>query len=73
MFTSKDTSMRSIVLVKRGTCKFTKKVINAQELGADLIIIYDHTGGDQTTVVMKNDGHGHLAEIPSMFISKISG
>ena len=61
------------MLVERGTCKFTKKVINAQELGADLIIIYDHQDGDHPSVIMKNDGHGHLAEIPSLFISKTDG
>ena len=63
-----------IFLVKRrGGCKFTQKVINAQNLGADLIIVYDDEPGDKPTVIMKNDGHGHLAEIPSLFISNIDG
>jgi hypothetical protein len=59
--------------VKRGECKFTEKVINAQNLGADLIIIYDDRLGDNPSVIMKNDGHGHLAEIPSLFISNKDG
>lgn len=58
---------------RRGGCKFTQKVINAQNLGADLIIIYDDEPGDKPTVIMKNDGHGHLAEIPSLFISNTDG
>ncbi len=61
------------MLVKRGECKFTEKVINAQNLGADLIIIYDDHPGDTPSVIMKNDGHGHLAEIPSLFISNKDG
>ncbi len=36
---------RDILLVKRGGCKFTQKVINAQNLGADLIIIYNDQKG----------------------------
>lgn len=70
---SRDASIRNVLLVKRGTCKFTQKVINAQNLGADVIIIYDNNNGDAPSVIMKNDGHGHLAEIPSLFISHTDG
>ena len=60
-FNHDDSSSHDILLVKRGTCKFTKKVINAQQLGADMIIIYDDKPGDRPSIIMKNDGHGHLA------------
>lgn len=70
---SKDPTTKSILLVKRGTCKFTQKVINAQNLGADIIIIYDNNEGSTPSIIMKNDGHGHLAEIPSLFISNSHG
>lgn len=70
---SKDPTTKSILLVKRGTCKFTQKVINAQNLGADIIIIYDNNEGTTPSIIMKNDGHGHLAEIPSLFISNTHG
>lgn len=30
------------MLIKRGNCKFTQKVLNAQKLGADYVIIYDN-------------------------------
>lgn len=70
---NQDSTTKNILLVKRGTCKFTQKVINAQNLGADLIIIYDNVEGTSPTVMMKNDGHGHLAEIPSLFISSADG
>jgi hypothetical protein len=68
-----DPNTRVILLVKRGECKFTEKVINAQNLGADLILIYDDHPGETPSVIMKNDGHGHLAEIPSLFISNKDG
>lgn len=58
---NKDPTTKTFLLVKRGGCKFTKKVINAQNLGADLIVIYDNVPGSTPSVIMKNDGHGHLA------------
>jgi hypothetical protein len=73
MINNRDPTTKIALLVKRGTCKFTKKVINAQNLRADLIIIYDNIAGDRPSVIMKNDGHGHLAEIPSLFISNSDG
>jgi len=38
-----------------------------------MVIIYDNEGADSIQVIMKNDGHGHLAEIPSLFISRTHG
>lgn len=73
MISNRDPNTRAILLVKRGTCKFTEKVINAQNLGADLVLIYDDHEGSTPSVIMKNDGHGHLAEIPSLFISNADG
>jgi hypothetical protein len=34
--------IKKFVLIKRGTCKFTKKILNAQKLGANMVIIYDN-------------------------------
>ena len=61
------------MLVKRGTCKFTQKVLNAQKLGADFVIIYDNETSTRPHIVMKNDGHGHLVSIPSAFVSGTDG
>lgn len=33
---------KAFMLVRRGTCKFTQKVLNAQKLGADMVIVYDN-------------------------------
>ena len=61
------------MLVKRGNCKFTQKVLNAQKLGADYVIIYDNEPSIRPHIIMKNDGHGHLVNIPSAFVSGTDG
>ena len=33
---------KSFILVKRGVCKFTQKVLIAQKLGAKFVIVYDN-------------------------------
>lgn len=37
-----DNSIKKFVLIKRGGCKFTKKILNAEKRGADMVIIYDN-------------------------------
>ncbi len=68
-----NSNTKDILLVKRGGCKFTEKVINAQNLGAEAVVIYDNLPGTSPSVLMMNDGHGHLAEIPSLLISNTDG
>ena len=65
--------MKKFLHIKRGNCKFTKKILNAQRRGADMVIIYDHEKTLSPNVVMANDGHGHLVDIPSIFISNADG
>lgn len=65
--------IKKFVLIKRGSCKFTKKILNAQRRGADMVIIYDNEVTKDPMVVMANDGHGHLIDIPSIFISNLDG
>lgn len=60
-------------LIKRGTCKFTKKILNAQQKGAKLAIIYDNGTSTQPHIIMANDGHGHLIDIPGIFVSHADG
>lgn len=38
-----------------------------------MVIIYDNMKSFEPNVIMKNDGHGHLAKIPSLLISKNDG
>jgi exopolysaccharide biosynthesis predicted pyruvyltransferase EpsI len=65
--------MKRFILIKRGGCKFTKKILNAQKRNYELAIIYDNDDASAPDVVMTNDGHGHLVDIPSIFISNADG
>ena len=38
-----------------------------------MAIIYDNDTSTAPDVVMANDGHGHLVDIPSIFISNADG
>lgn len=60
-------------MARRGNCKFTQKVLNGQKLGADMVIVYDNELSSKPHIIMKNDGHGHLVAIPSVFVSNSDG
>lgn len=38
-----------------------------------MVIIYDNEKSSVPNVIMSNDGHGHLINIPSVFISNFDG
>lgn len=38
-----------------------------------MVIIYDNETSTRPHIVMKNDGHGHLVSIPSIFVSGVDG
>ena len=38
-----------------------------------MVIMYDNQATSGPYVVMANDGHGHLVDIPSIFISNLDG
>lgn len=59
-------------LVSRGGCFFSTKVYYAQEAGADFVIIYNNSGGDEII----NMGAGDFADqitVSSIFVSQNSG
>ena len=68
-----EDEVKPFILIRRGDCKFTKKILNAQLKGAKMAIIYDNDTSTAPDVVMANDGHGHLVDIPSIFISNADG
>lgn len=41
-FRTKNDDIKKFMLIKRGDCKFTKKIINAQKKGIALVIVYDN-------------------------------
>lgn len=70
---TRENDVKPFILIKRGGCKFTKKILNAQQKGAQMAIIYDDSSTTEPEVIMANDGHGHLIDIPSIFISGRDG
>ncbi|KAM3140912.1 Vacuolar-sorting receptor 1 [Paramecium bursaria] len=62
-----------ILLVKRGKCTFTHKVINGQTLKSKMIIVANDRESIFSTIVMVDDGQGYLVNIPSVMISKQDG
>ena len=63
----------TILLVKRGTCSFVKKVLNGQKAGAKMVIVSDNIVEDSAHITMVDDGNGRLVHIPSVFISEQNG
>ena len=60
-------------LIQRGTCNFSIKVLNAQNGGAEFVIIYNHAvGGDDIFVMGVGDGANQVT-ISSIFISLNNG
>ena len=56
---SENQGLKNFIMMERGDCKFTKKIILSQKLNADLAIIYDNASTLNPAIVMKNDGHGN--------------
>jgi hypothetical protein len=59
----------SAALIQRGDCLFIEKVINAQNAGAEFVIIYNHFDTDIFMMTGENDE----ITIPSIMISKSAG
>lgn len=57
-----------IILVKRGKCTFVVKARNAQNAGATLMIVADHTVQNINNIIMSDDGTAKGLKIPSMLI-----
>ena len=68
--TNGDALAGKIALIQRGACPFVEKVLNAQNMGATAVIIYNNRDGnvDQT---MNGDDDGH--NILAVFISENDG
>ncbi|KAL4465696.1 hypothetical protein ABPG72_012378 [Tetrahymena utriculariae] len=60
------------LLVERGDCAFTDKVYNAQEAGAQIVVIVDNSA-HKGKVIMIDNGHGSNVHITSVFITKAYG
>ena len=60
--TNGDALAGKIALIQRGACRFDEKVLNAQNMGAAAVIIYNNRDGNvHTTMGGNDDGHNILA------------
>ena len=62
-----------ILLVKRGECTFVSKVRNAQQAGANMVIIINNSDEDIHNLIIADDGTGNDIYIPSAMINKKDG
>lgn len=66
-----NTFQGKAAVISRGTCAFVTKVLNAQEAGAEFVIVYNSTsGGDQ---IMTMGGSASSITIPSIFVGRSNG
>ncbi len=55
-------------LISRGTCEFGLKVLNAEQAGAEAVLVYNNVGGGDTLINMAPGVVGNQVTIPSAFI-----
>ena len=60
-------------LISRGACDFSQKVYNAQEGGADFVVIHNHALGGDTLINMGPGVDAASVTIPSVFIMQTPG
>lgn len=68
-----DARNSAILLVDRGECLFVVKVRNAQDAGAQAVLIVDNVSEDVDTLIMTDNGSSGNLSIPSFLITKKDG
>ncbi|KAM3137082.1 hypothetical protein pb186bvf_010810 [Paramecium bursaria] len=69
---NQNVSLSIWIIAKRGNCTFTTKALNAQKMGAQLLIVVDNFKGSRE-IVMGDDGFGFNVYIPSLYIDRSQG
>jgi subtilisin family serine protease len=60
-------------LISRGACEFGVKVVNAENGGADFVVVYNHADGGDELINMGAGAVGDQATIPSIFVGNTAG
>lgn len=68
-----DTFTGHAAVIKRGTCHFSLKVYNAQEGGAEFVVIRNHESGGDELINMAPGEHADDVTISSIFIGYTDG
>jgi len=58
-------------IISRGSCEFGLKVLNAEQAGAEFVVIYNNAGDD--LVNMAGGVYGGSVTIPSIFVGQTDG
>lgn len=68
-----DTFTGKAALISRGTCEFGVKVLNAENGGAEFVIVHNHATGGDALVTMGPGAVGDQVTIPSVFVGYTNG
>src|SRR6185436_1469410 len=60
-------------LIKRGTCEFGVKVLNAENAGASFVVVYNSAAGGDGLINMAAGAVGNQVTIASLFVGKTNG
>jgi subtilisin family serine protease len=60
-------------LIERGVCEFGVKVLNAEQAGAEFVIVYNHAQGGDDLINMGPGAVGNQVTISSIFIGRTDG
>lgn len=62
-----------MLVVPRGLCTFSTKISNAEQAGANAVLVYNHEAGGDTLLAMAGDGTDTFIRIPSLFMGHRTG
>lgn len=60
-------------LILRGDCEFGVKVLNAEQAGAEFVVVYNHTEGGDELLSMLPGAVGDQVTISSLFVGNTNG
>lgn len=68
-----NTFSGKIAVISRGSCEFGVKVLNAEQAGVALVVVYNTAAGGETLMTMGPGAVGDQVTIPSLFVGYSSG
>ena len=68
-----DTFTEKAAVISRGACEFGVKVLNAENAGADFVVIYNHDDGGDELINMAGGAVGNQVTIASIFVGQTDG
>jgi len=68
-----DSFTGKAALIRRGSCEFGVKVLNAEKAGATFVVVYNNATGGDGLINMGPGAVGNQVTIPSIFIGRTNG